>query len=234
MNVQIYNSRGSMKFIQCEKSNSAPPWKLWHFIKWQIPFESNHTGDVVLERYKLAWVKYNSDRIKHEAKENNFPSTLLAGVCWKEVGGDLILTDSLAHLARSFNYIGNDYIDSLIGITRRPEKTSFGPVQMQLRVAAKILDVDTNKLDYLKRNSLGRCLEIDKYNIRLVAKHLREIIDHDGLQKSKPTLSDEAFIIAATRYNRGLEISLESLKKDLDYGSKVFEAKNRLRKLINA
>lgn len=220
--------------FQCEQDNNSPSWTLWDLIRWLLPINSEKTGDPLLNQYKAAWVIRNSKTIIKEAAANDIPDTLLAGVCWKEAGGDPDFIDVLAHTARSFDHMGPDYIDKKLTILKPPEKTSYGAVSMQLRVAAKTLGYDIDKLTALDRHKLGRCLEKDVFNIYMVAKHLRELVNFDKLQTKKPFLDETSFKVAATRYQRGIKPKLEDIKKDMHYGSVIYNNIDYLRKLLDA
>lgn len=218
-------------YFQCSTNNKSPVWSSWHFVRWQLPKKLGG-GFEYLVNFKDMWVKHNRDLIKLASRRYNFPPLLLAGICWNEVAGDPQFIDAPAHILRSFDWSGPDTIDKTLTVTKRPEKTSFGPVSMQLRVAAKTLDYDIGSMSVLDRHKLGRCLEVDAFNIDLAGKHIRELIDHDKLQDTPPHLNDEAVKVAGTRYNRGTREDLTILKKNLDYGTAIINRKQKLNMLL--
>lgn len=67
-------------------------------------------------------------------------------------------------------------------------------------------------------SQLATCLQKDVFNIDLAARHLRILIDHDGLQTKPPTLSKDAVRIAGARYNRGIGVSLERIRQNTSHG----------------
>jgi hypothetical protein len=80
-------------------------------------------------------------------------------------------------------------------------------------------------MNYNQFAEIANCLQRDVFNISVVARHLRNIIEHDKLPEP---LSDESIIIIGARYNGGMDnsgyITLENLKnkpKAMDYGRAV-------------
>ncbi|MGF1463982.1 MAG: hypothetical protein ACFB2Z_12650 [Maricaulaceae bacterium] len=221
-----------MSDLTCDVSNNSPVWRTWNLLKWKMP-KALGGGSHHLFQFKDAWVSHNKTQIKLEACKQKFPALLLAGVCWIEVAGDPQFIDGLAHNVRTFDWSGRDVIDRNLTITRPPEKTSFGPVSMQLRTAAQTLGLDIDKMGFSERRRLGACLEVDLFNINLAARHLRVLIDRDGLQRNPPELSDPNLMIAATRYNRGAQPSLEEIKRNIGYGKSIINRRSRLISLIS-
>lgn len=217
--------------FQCDASNNFAAWTSWNVVRWMLP-EALGGGFDYLARFKDSWVRHNRLTIKNSAASQNMPALLLAGVCWKEVAGDPTFIDTAAHLFRSFDWSGPDFMDRYFTISSPPEKTSFGPVSMQIRVAAEVLGIGLAALDVVDRQKLGQCLEVDVFNIDLAARHLRTLIDHDGLQSNPPALGDFALKVAATRYNRGVSESLEVIKGRLSYGEDVLWRRAHINSLL--
>lgn len=220
-----------MNNLSCTVSNSSPVWGTSDVVRWKLP-ASMGGGNTYLYKFKDSWVRHNKEHIKKWARTYKFPPLLLAGVCWIEVAGDPQFIDGVAHAVRSFDWSGPDFVDKYLTVTKRPEKTSFGPISMQLRVAAETMGADINTLSFADRIKLGRCLEVDVFNIQISAKHLRDLIDHDGLQKSYPELSDENLVVAATRYNRGTRETLSVIKSRSHYGRAIIKRKQHLLELL--
>lgn len=218
-----------MTGFQCEADPAeGPAWGLLDVMRWKLVPERFEGGRAYIQRFKDAWVSHNKLRIQAAATEQGFPAELLAGVCWVEVAGDPNFIDRVAFEVRAFDYSGPDWVDRNMTITKRPEKTSFGSVSMQLATAANTLGLDVSTLDEGKLRELSQCLEKDAFNIRIVARHLRQIIDHDGLQTRRPDLSEDAIRVAGARYNRGLGLSLESIRKNTSYGDFILKIRDRL------
>lgn len=217
--------------FSCTVSNASPRWTTWKALKWQA-LEQVGRGNSYLFGFKDAWVEHNRETIKSCSKKYQFPSFLLAGVAWNEVGGDPEIVDTVSHAVRSFDWSGPDIIDEHFTITKRPELTSFGPIQMQIRRAAETIGVPLEDLSFHDRHRLGRCLEVDVYNIDITARHLRDLIGLDGLQTTPPHLSDDGVVIAATRYNRGPHLSLLEIRQNTRYGDVILGRKDKLVKLL--
>lgn len=215
----------------CEVTNNSPVWSTWNVIRWKLPKRLGG-GFEYLAGFKDAWVSNNRTTIKNAANAQRMPALLLGGVCWNEVAGDPTFIDSAAHTVRSFDWSGPDIIDRNLTITNPPERTSFGPVSTQIQVAARTLGIDPGTLNVIERQNLGRCLEVDVFNIDLAARHLRELIDYDGLQSAPPALSDRALKVAATRYNRGTAEPLETIESRLSYGEVIIRRRARLSALL--
>jgi hypothetical protein len=198
----------------------APTWGLWDLVLWKLLPEHWGGGRGHIQRYKDAWVRLNAPYIRIAAREHRLPPELVAGVCWIEVGGDPSFIDRLAFTIRAFDWSGPDWIDRL-AITNRPERTSFGPVSMQLRTAAHTLGLDPQTLSQQQWLDLSRALQTDRYNIDLAARHLAQLLDHDGLGKSRPALSDDEVRIVGARYNRGTGPTLDQIRANTSYGNLI-------------
>lgn len=194
----------------CEPGTpSYPKWTAWDAIMWKLAPDSWTGGLARLFSYKDAWVRYNGKLIRQASSDNKIPTILLAGVAWAEAGGmpDFVKGDVVFPL-RSFVWSGPDWVDRHLTITAPPGKTSFGTISMQLRVAAHIVGVDLTTLSYSRQIELSRCLETDAFNIAGVAKYLRALILIDYPNGDTSNLTEEQFVIAGSRYNRGTQRKL--------------------------
>lgn len=81
-------------------------------------------------------------------------------------------------------------------------------------------------MDVSQLRELANCLQHDVFNIQLVAKHLYQLAEKDNFQSSLPHLTKEQIRIVGARYNRGISLALEEIKKDTSYGD--FIVKNWL------
>lgn len=68
-------------------------------------------------------------------------------------------------------------------------------------------------------SELASCLQKDVFNIRIVARHVRQLIDHDRLQTVPPALTMDQVRIVGARYNRGIGLSLEQIRKNTSHGN---------------
>lgn len=207
-----------MSNFSCNESNDSPTWGLVDLFAWKLLPHRFGGGIAYIQRFKDAWVQHNKMLIKLSAMQYKMPPELLAGVCWIEVGGDPNFIDRVAFEVRSFDWSGPPWVDNNLTITNAPAKTSFGSISIQLRSAARTLGLNPAEMSTTQLRGLASCLQKDVFNIEVVARHLRKLIDHDGLQKNPPLLSIDQVRIVGARYNRGIELSLDEIGKNMSYG----------------
>ncbi len=201
--------------IECNASNNSPRWQVVDLLMWKITPSRFGGGKRYIQKFKNSWVQHNKIYIRSAAVSNSLPVELLAGVCWIEVGGDPDFIDRVAFEVRAFDWSGPDIIDKHLTMTSPPEKTSFGSVSIQLRTAVKTLGLDISRMTTAQIRTLVHCLEGDVYNIEIVANHLRQLAEHD---KFPLPLNMEQVRIIGARYNRGIGVSLEDIKRNTSYG----------------
>lgn len=228
-------------------SPSYPKWTAFDAVMWKLMPESRGGGTVRLFNYKDAWVKYNAARIKSAAAAQSIPPLLLACVAWNEAGGmpDFVKGD-IVFQVRSFDWSGPDWVDKHMTITRNPALTSFGGIAMQLRVAAHELGLDATTMSYSEQSKLGQCLETDAFNIDVVAKYLHDLILYDYPGADTANLTDEQFVIAGSRYNRGTQRSLadmiasnnapvgSALREYTSYGHAMLRHRDRVANMLGS
>ena len=219
--------------FECKDSNNSPVWDSGNILWWKLVPEVFGGGKPYIQNFKDAWVIKNKTDITTAAKTYNFPPELLAGVCWIEVGGDPNFIDTVAFEVRSFDWIGwRKGNASKHTITRHPAKTSFGAVSIQLRTAAETLGIDLKSLSQSELRQFSTCLQKDVYNIRIVAQHLRQLIEHDGFSKNLPHLTEEQVRIVGARYNRGIGLSLVQIKQNTSYGDFILNWRPHFQALL--
>ncbi len=223
-----------MPEFSCSVTHAPARWSAADVLVWKLWPERVGGGKAYIQRFKDTWVQHHRAAIRVAAGNHAFPPELLAGVCWVEVAGDPSGIDRVAFEVRAFDWSGPAWVDQHMTITREPSKTSFGAVSMQLRTAAHTLGLDANKMDGSQLRSLATCLENDAFNIQTVARHLRQILDKDGLQKQPPALDMDAVRVAGARYNRGLGLTLEEIRKNTSYGNFIVRFWPRLSGLLAA
>ncbi len=206
-------------------------WTSWDFIKWKLPRKLGGNEYHVYD-FKNAWVKYNANNIKEIAASEHISTDLLAGVAYIEVGGDPHGIDYVAYGVRSADPIIPSWIDQ--DSLRHPDKTSFGAVSIQLRVAAETLGGNIDELNSFEKASLILLLKSDYENLKISAKHLYDLLNIDFPYVFNPTcLTDEQIRITGSRYNRGPHLSLEQIKQNTDYGDRILRERPVVRELIN-
>ncbi|WP_143713650.1 hypothetical protein [Variovorax sp. RO1] len=223
-------------------SSNYPKWNTWDVFKWKALSEKFGGGRVYLEAYKDGWIAYNKYEITEIAAQHRIPAVLLASVAWAEVGGK---PDGFKKPV----FIGRSLQRQLAGrptlFGKPPERTSFGAVSMQLEVAARELGLSVETIPHSDRMNLISCLETDKFNLRLVAQHLRNLILHDNPGNDTLSLSTEQFIVVGARYNRGIERPLTDITNSIklspgaqgrnfsEYGRRMLEHRAHVAALLN-
>jgi len=197
------------------------------------------TGDYYLWAYKAAYLKYNKKAIVNAARDEGIPLLLLAGVAISEVGGTPDRFKSTIVLP--FRQL---IIDILRNNNVASNKTSVGLIAMQLRVAAEIIGLDPASLTLSQQHQLATCLMSNEFNIRMVAKHLKDLIIFDNPEiRDTVHLTDDQIIIAASRYNRGIQRNhadfIDSIyahkgnnnREYSSYGRRILEKRKTLNKI---
>lgn len=231
----------SLLFCRVDKEG-FPHWNGFDFLRWYVlPDNWNYgTGTAYLWLYKTAWLIHHRSLIVQFAREAEIPELLLAGVAVAEVGGtpERFKSNGVLQFRQLFEKI-----------TRRADKkysnaTSVGSVAIQLRVAAQTIGVRPDTLTLLEQYPLSQCLLDNPFNIRVVAFHLRDLILHDNPEDDTSHLTDEQIILAASRYNRGIERDkadfINSLHAQVgtpartytEYGRRIIEKRESLMKIM--
>jgi hypothetical protein len=221
-----------MEAQACEASNNSPSWGVMDVLRWKAWPERLGGGRGYIQQWKDAWVRHNRTHIREVALRHGFPAEVLAGVCWIEAGGDPVLIDRVAFEVRSFDWSGPDWMDRHMTVTHPPARTSFGAVSMQLRTAAQTLGMNPATTTQDDLRTLARCLEHDVFNIDLVGRHLRQLIDLDGMQMHRPALSVPAIRVLGARYNRGASLTLKQIATNTSYGDFIVRNLRRFSTLV--
>lgn len=90
-------------------------------------------------------------------------------------------------------------------------KTSAAAVSIQIANAASELGLSLEAMPFADQVAMLNCLNTDVFNLTLVAIHLRGLILHDYPGANTATLNDEQFIVAGSRYNRGMARALTDI-----------------------
>jgi hypothetical protein len=204
-------------------------WTLFDTAKRFVAQKTGIGDKHILSKYKDAWTRAHRKEIVDTAGFNEIPVLLLAGVCWIEVGGDPDVVDRIAHAVRSFDHLGDPWLEPLT-ITKVPEQTSLGDVSIQLRRAAESLGPAWSSLSDSDKNKIVQCLLDEPCNVSVVGRHLKQLKQIDF-----PTgVGPEAQIIRVTgsRYNRGPSLSLDQILLNTSYGDFILKIHSRLTRLL--
>ncbi|HAU5663406.1 TPA: type VI secretion system tube protein Hcp, partial [Citrobacter freundii] len=135
----------------------------------------------------------------------------------------------------------------MIGLANKPvDKTSFGSVAAQIRVAAVTFGLDPSELTTRDQLELATCLMEDDFNLRVTANYLRDLILYDYPDVATLYMTDEQYIMAGVRYNRGVQRRLDdfirlirNLPKRgtedynyISYGMRLLEIREHIRTLL--
>lgn len=220
-----------------------PHWNGLDFFRWYILPTNWHfmTGEAWLWIYKSAWLAHHRIIIKQYALEARIPEVLLAGVAVSEVGGTperlkgtgvLQLRQVIESLTKSSSELPYGSVPNELS-----NATSVGSIAIQLRAAAETIGVEPDTLTHFQQFQLAQCLLDDRFNIQVVAFHLKDLILYDNPGIDTLNLSDEQIILAGSRYNRGTQRAkqdiLDSIKAEKgmpireysEYGRRIIEKK---------
>jgi hypothetical protein len=203
----------SNQFCTLDQTN-YPKWTPVQFLGWWTArdWKGHHTpgGMERLWAYKRGWVSYNRLRIAAAANLQAIPSDLLGCVAFNEVGGDPPAVKHYGVLTE------RQYVPK----SPDPMTTSEGAIKIQLRNALSVIGYKGPPLTHSQQRDLTSCLETDVFNIDVVAKFLRQMILLDYPRANTRALTDEQFIVAGCRYNRG------TARKLSDFVSSIAAPKN--------
>ena len=107
------------------------------------------------------------------------------------------------------------------------------------------MGIQPDLLSSFEQFQLSQCLLNDRFNIRVVAFHLRDLIHYDYPEISDTTnLTDEQIIVVGSRYNRGIERNKQDIIDSIaapkgshqreysEYGRRILEKKIALMKIM--
>jgi hypothetical protein len=215
-----------------------PKWTSWQLIMSRVTpnwkWLHSYGGIEQIWAYKRAWISYNRLRILSAANLQQIPPLLLGCVAYNEAGGK---PPSVKH---HVVLPARQYLPGTGG----PMATSEGAIKIQLASALSAMGYNGEPLTHAQQDDLTDCLETDIFNIDVVAKFLRQMVLFDYPGANTRTLTDEQFMVAGCRYNRGTARSLKdlqesisspkgSLKRDWSsYGRTMIEHRAEVRKLL--
>lgn len=141
--------------------------------------------------------------------------------------------DDLGYGVRSIDWSGPDWTDKNTTVTIDPNLTSFGNVSIQVRRAAETLGYDTKIMSPSEKNALISSLKNPIQNIYISAMHLSDLMKLDFANKPTVQLTMDDIKIISSRYNRGPQHSLHSIKKNLDYGNDMYGHQKEIDSSLN-
>jgi len=214
-------------------------WDEMDVLLWMLGKNDSRrrSGVYYLNAYKDAYVQYNRDKIIKHAYAAGIRPELLGGVAWIESGG------------MPENYKFQIYeTKRMMGLLDMPEnKTSFGSMGIQIRTAAITLGLDPSELTTRNQLELATCLMEDDFTFQIAATYLRDLALFDYPSSATLYMTNEQYIMAGIRYNRGVERDLGFFiylinnlpardtddYKFISYGMRLLEIREHIKKLIN-
>jgi hypothetical protein len=140
-----------------------------------------------------AYVSANRQLLTAAAQDCGLPPGMMAGIAWREVGGAPRLLDDLVYRGRGI----------LPGTDDR-DKTSMGPLAVQVRRAAEVLGYDPHHLAGRQRKIVVAAVRDPGQNIFIAAGYLAQLKGESEFAGVPPERMTHAHLEElATRYNGG-------------------------------
>ncbi|MCU1680643.1 MAG: hypothetical protein JWQ81_1382 [Amycolatopsis sp.] len=157
------------------------------------------------EEDRMEWLRAAAEILRAAAAEAGLPVDLLAGIAWKEVGRKPALLDDVAGGIRriaeeEWSPVTPENLPGPLGGDR--DRTSYGPLSVQVRRAAEVLGYDPGTLTEPQREELLDALKDPAANIFIAAKHVANLKAATGFA-SFEDLTSEQYRELAARYNGG-------------------------------
>ncbi|MCX4633170.1 hypothetical protein [Streptomyces sp. NBC_01443] len=139
------------------------------------------------------YISHNSELIKAAATESGLAPEMIAGIAWQEVQGDPGVMDDLARAGRSFLPGSED-----------PDRTSMGPMSVQVRRAAEVLGYDPHHLTDAQRQVVVDAVKDPAKNIFIASEYLAQLKAESSFADVPPEeMTREQMRELAARYNGG-------------------------------
>jgi hypothetical protein len=201
---------------------SKVEWTTGDILKWKCGSTCGGGNEYLFNR-KAQFTHHYRNVLKDAAAKFDIPEFLLAGVAFTEFGGDPMWIDDIADGVRSFDWSGTDWMDRNLTMTKDPNLTSFGNVSIQVRRTAEELGYNVKNMSSDERRALISSLKNPIQNIYIAAKHLSTLKQIDFGNKPTIQLTADDIKVIATRYNRGPDLSIDQIKKNLSYGNSLYK-----------
>ncbi|MFC7310727.1 hypothetical protein ACFQVC_41755 [Streptomyces monticola] len=138
------------------------------------------------------WIEANSAAIHAAAKENGLPPDVIAGIAWREVDGDPAVIDDVTDTARQ------------LGIGGDADRTSMGPLQIQIRRAAEVLGYDPAALTDAQRDEVESAVKNPSQNVFIASEYLSRLkSESEFADVPASEMTPAQYQELAARYNGG-------------------------------
>ncbi|GAA0666333.1 hypothetical protein GCM10009535_52630 [Streptomyces thermocarboxydovorans] len=139
------------------------------------------------------YISANRELIKAAAQDAGLPPEMVAGIAWQEVEGDPGWLDDAGYEGRK-----------ILPGQEDPDKTSMGPLSIQVRRAAEVLGYDPHHLTDIQRDQVVGAIKDPAKNIFIASEYLAQLKAESGFADVPPEqMTREQMQELAARYNGG-------------------------------
>ncbi|WP_327234988.1 hypothetical protein OG349_14425 [Streptomyces sp. NBC_01317] len=154
------------------------------------------------DRHRRAYISANSTLLRAAAEHAGLPPEMLAGIAWREVEGLPRAVDDIAYGVR--RVIRALAPGPLARRVRDADKTSMGPLAVQVRRAAEVLGYDPGALGGRQRRVVVRAVREPRQNVFIAAAYLAQLrTECDFAAVPAERLTPDQLQELAARYNGG-------------------------------
>ncbi|MFP8963129.1 hypothetical protein ACLIYP_21635 [Streptomyces nanhaiensis] len=142
---------------------------------------------------RRTYISANRQLIKAAAEDSGLPPEMVAGIAWQEVAGDPGWLDDAAYEGRR-----------ILPGSEDPDRTSMGPMAIQVRRAAEVLGYDPGNLTDTQRSTVVEAIKDPAQNIFIASEYLAQLKAESGFADVPPEqMTREQMQELAARYNGG-------------------------------
>jgi hypothetical protein len=166
------------------------------------------------------YISGNKELIKAAAADSGLPPEMVAGIAWQEVQGDPGVLDDLAYEGRK-----------ILPGSEDPDRTSMGPMAIQVRRAAEVLGYDPHNLTDMQRSVIVDAVKDPAKNIFIASEYLAQLKAESGFADVPPEQMTRAQMQElAARYNGGPYYASDDAQAyGRGFDTRVDQAKEALR-----
>ncbi|MDG4858966.1 transglycosylase SLT domain-containing protein [Streptomyces sp. T-3] len=144
------------------------------------------------DEQRREWIEANSPAIRAAAQENGLPPDVIAGIAWREVDGDPAVIDDVTDTVRQ------------LGIGGDADRTSMGPMQIQIRRAAEVLGYDPAQLTSEQRDEVEGAVKDPAQNVFIASEYLSRLkAESEFADVPASEMTPAQYQELAARYNGG-------------------------------
>ncbi|MEU9608859.1 hypothetical protein [Streptomyces sp. NPDC048057] len=159
------------------------------------------------DQRRREWIEANRGYLLDAAASTGIPADVLAGVAWQEVEGDPKIVDDIVDTYRQnkewFAPWTRQAADWL-GMGGEADRTSMGPIAIQIRRSAEVLGYDPQNLTGTQRAEIERATQNPGTNIYIAAEYLAQLkAESPFALVPAEQMTPEQYRELAARYNGG-------------------------------